>query len=178
MIDGSAVDQRRPSTLLPPITEERSCGPHSSPIVGSRVFFNTFDLMSAHVKPRISTHFAYPLEPAKGSALRAVPGPRLQISRSRASPRCCPIRGPSRRAALGSRTKSLSALGGFTQRPWQDESIRARRGQKICPASQRALFEPVHRHDRSSTLAKFPANSLLLVEKFPASCSKIPCSVA
>ncbi len=78
---------------------------------------------------------------------------------------------------MGSRTKSLSALGGFTQRPWQDESIRARRGQKICPASQRALFEPVHRHDRSSTLAKFPANSLLLVEKFPASCSKIPCSV-
>src|SRR6266481_7982434 len=25
-----------------------------------------FDLMSAHVKPPIATHFAYPLEPAKG----------------------------------------------------------------------------------------------------------------
>ncbi len=34
----------------------------------------------------------------------------------RPSPRRCPIRRPSRRAALGSRTKSLSALGGFTQR--------------------------------------------------------------
>ncbi len=39
MIDGSAVEQRRPPTLLPPMTEERSRGPHSSPIVGARVFF-------------------------------------------------------------------------------------------------------------------------------------------
>ena len=45
---GLAVEQRRPPTLLPPITEERSRGPRSSPIVASRVSFNTFDLMSAH----------------------------------------------------------------------------------------------------------------------------------
>ena len=41
--------------------------------------FNTFDLMSAHVKLRIATHFAYPLEPAKrlggsGSAMGSSPG--------------------------------------------------------------------------------------------------------
>src|SRR5260370_24602662 len=75
----------------------------------------------------------------------------------------------------GLRARGLHAASG------QDESIRARRGQKICPASPSipngALCEPVHRSflHRSSTLAKFPANSLLFVEnsllgvqKFPA----------
>jgi hypothetical protein len=64
-----------------------------------------------HVKPRIATHFAYPLELAKGLGASCGAGTRLQISRSPASPRRCPIRGPSRRAALGSRNKSLPRSG-------------------------------------------------------------------
>jgi hypothetical protein len=60
MSAGSAVDQRRASTLLRTIVEERSRGLHSSPIVACGIFLDSFDLLSAHAKPRISTRFTYP----------------------------------------------------------------------------------------------------------------------
>src|SRR6266478_2435588 len=103
--------------------------PAPAPSRACGIFFNTFDLMSAHVKPPIATHFAYPPAPAKGSALRAAPGPRLQISRSPASPRRCPIRGPTRRAALGSRNKSLPRSGAA-------RSVRAGRKHSGSPRSE------------------------------------------
>jgi hypothetical protein len=61
-------------------------------------------------------------------SLRAAPGPRRQISRSPASSRRCPIHGPSRRAALGSRNKSL-------RRPAASHSFRAGRKHSGLPMS-------------------------------------------
>ncbi len=123
---------------------------------------------------------------ARGSALRAAPGPRLQISLSPASQRRRPIRGPSRRAALGSRNKSL-------QRPGASRSVRAARKHSGSPRSEDlpsvalntptgALLRTSHRspfHHRSINISKipckFPANSLLPqknsllgFQKFPA----------
>jgi hypothetical protein len=40
--------------------------PTPAPSWARGFFFNTFDLMSAHVKPPIATHFACPLQLAKG----------------------------------------------------------------------------------------------------------------
>ena len=146
--------------------------------------FNTFDLMSAHVKPPIATHFAYPLEPAKGlgascgagtaPADLTVTGPRqgaaLFVGRAGEQHwvpvlRVFPPSGASRSVRGRTKAFGLAAVRRFAQRR---NTQRA-----LCGPSHRSLF-----HHRSSTLAKFPANSLLLVEKFPASCSKIPCSVA
>jgi len=88
-------------------------------------------------------------------SLRVAPGPRLQISRSPASPRRCPIRGPSRSPAI--RVFRARGLHG---------SVRAGRKHSGSPRSedlpsvalntQRALCEPVIGpfHHRSSTLAK------------------------
>jgi hypothetical protein len=56
----------------------------------------------------------------------------LQISRSPASPRRCPIHGPSTRAALGSRNKSLP-------RPGASRSIRA--GRKHSGSTMSACRE-------------------------------------
>ena len=49
MIDGSLGDQRRASTLVRTIVEERSRGRHSSPIVGLRHFF---EFVRLDVRPR------------------------------------------------------------------------------------------------------------------------------
>jgi len=75
--------------------------PTPAPSWARGIFFNTFDLMSAHVKPPIATHFAYPLEPAKGSALRAVPGPRLQTSRSPALAKALPYSWAEQESSIG-----------------------------------------------------------------------------
>ena len=52
------------------------------------------------------------------------------------------------------------------------------KGSANCGDGRSANQSPVPFHHRSSTLAKFPANSLLPQKKFPARHSKIPCSVA
>src|SRR6266849_2498052 len=103
--------------------------------------------MSAHVKPPIANALRLSAAPAKDSALRAAPGPRLQISRSPAS------------------AKALVRAGRKHSGSPRSEDLPS-----IALNTQRALLR-----NQSSTLAKFPTNSLLLVEnsllgiqKFPA----------
>ena len=177
MIDGSAVEQRRSPTLLPPITEERSCGPHSSPIVGSRVSFNTFGL---DVGPRALNSNALRLSARTGEGARRF---------VRRWDRACRSHGhrPRQGAALfvgrAGEQHWVPAIRVFSG-PGASRSVRAARKHSGSPRSedlpsvalntQRALCEPVHRSpfpspiiDISKIPCKFPANSLLP--------QKIPC---
>src|SRR5260370_39426967 len=83
----------------------------------------THHRMSAHVKPRIATHFAYPLEPAKGLGASCGAG---------TAPADLTVTRLAKAAIRVFRARGLHAASG------QDDSIRARRGQKICPASPSA----------------------------------------
>jgi hypothetical protein len=96
-------------------------------------------------------------------------------------PRRRPIRGPSRRAALGSRNKSLQRPGASRQRPGSTKAFglaAVRRFAQRRPQYPTGACEPVIGplpSTGSPTLAKFPANSLLPqkkpllgIQKFPA----------
>src|SRR5258708_16134330 len=142
--------------------------------------------MSAHVKPRIATHFAYPLEPAKGLG-------RFVRRRDRA----CRSDGhrPRQGAALFVRRAGeqhwVPAIRVFSARGLHAASGAARKHSgsprsedlpSVALNTQRALCEPVHRSffpspiiDISKIPCKFPANSLLPqknsllgIQKFPA----------
>ncbi len=116
----------------------------------------------------------------------------LQISRSPASPRRCPIRGPSRRATLGpaitvfrgSRNNSLPRSGASRQRPGRTKAFglaAVRRFAQRRPQYPTGALRTSHRSfqspiiDISKIPCKFPANSLLPqknsllgIQKFPA----------
>src|SRR6266446_3839373 len=77
-------------------------------------------------------------------------------------------------SSIGSRNKSLPRSGASRQCPGKDESIRARRGQKICPASpsipngRSANQSSVLFHHRSIDISKIPCKFPAPAKKFPA----------
>src|SRR6266849_5390374 len=113
----------------------------------------THHRMSAHVKPRIATHFAYPLEPAKGLGASCGAG---------TAPADLTVTGLAKAAIRVFRARGLHAASG------------AGRQHSGSPRSEDlpsvALNTPTEAALRTSfigpslTLAKFPANSLLFVE--------------
>jgi hypothetical protein len=140
--------------------------------------------MSAHVKPRIATHFAYPLEPGEGlgasCGARTAPADLTVTGLARE----LPYSWAEQENSIGFPQYESSALGGFTQRLGRTKAVGLARSEDFAQrrpqyrTGRSANQKSIGYHHRSSTLAKFPENSLLFVKKFPARCSKIPCFVA